>query len=448
VILTNDNMGPPSVEEVKEFYDQIRERYPNAAHLPGSLNTLADELWELRSDLPLIESEIGDSWIHGAGTDPLKMRGFRRLNAYFEGLGRSISEAEAREQIEENLLMVAEHTWGLDEKTHLPNVTDYEGDAFEALRKSEAGQKMEASWAEQRSYLTQAAAAFPESMREAAELAIKAPEAPSREGKHWQDGKMKARLGDWTIEVDEQGRIASLSRVDADGENAPAPGLGSFLELDHDAFGAEDYERFYSEYNTWDVDWARNDFKKPGLENTGSVRRSCLARVEAWACSEAEIHLRLTWDCEGIASRSDLLLTPCDDGALRLRLHLSGKEARRTPEAYWLRFGLAGLDSDTWSFDKLGAWVDPCGTIENGGHQLHGIDRYVRRGSFLIESFDVPLVGVGKPDILTFKERADAHSDTVSFNLYNNKWGTNFPMWYDDRIDCEFLIRAASSWKG
>ena len=30
----------------------------------------------------------------------------------------------------------------------------------------------------------------------------------------------------------------------------------------------------------------------------------------------------------------------------------------------------------------------------------------------------------------------------IRFNLYNNKWGTNFPMWWEGTLMARFLLRA------
>ena len=52
--------------------------------------------------------------------------------------------------------MVPEHTWGMDEKTYLADHTRYLADELAELRRTEKCQRFEASWAEQRAYLTAA----------------------------------------------------------------------------------------------------------------------------------------------------------------------------------------------------------------------------------------------------------------------------------------------------
>ena len=50
-----------------------------------------------------------------------------------------------------------EHTWGLDEKITLHDSVRWTGDALAELRTEPATKRFEASWAEQRAYVDQAA---------------------------------------------------------------------------------------------------------------------------------------------------------------------------------------------------------------------------------------------------------------------------------------------------
>ena len=53
---------------------------------------------------------------------------------------------------------------------------------------------------------------------------------------------------------------------------------------------------------------------------------------------------------------------------------------------------------------------------------------------------DTPLVCLWGPKLLDFD--GEAGNGRVYFNLYNNLWGTNFKMWYEEEILCRFLIEA------
>ena len=107
----------------------------------------------------MITSEIGDTWIHGAGADPTKISQYRALSRLRrEWLAREL-DADSSQRIDrfsQHLIMIPEHTWGMDEKTHLADHTHYLADELAALRRTEKCQRFEASWDEQRAYLTTA----------------------------------------------------------------------------------------------------------------------------------------------------------------------------------------------------------------------------------------------------------------------------------------------------
>ncbi|NOG48471.1 MAG: hypothetical protein HND48_02750 [Chloroflexi bacterium] len=55
------------------------------------------------------------------------------------------------------------------------------------------------------------------------------------------------------------------------------------------------------------------------------------------------------------------------------------------------------------------------------------------------------LVAPGRPSLLDFHNRLPDMSGGVHFNLYNNVWGTNFPMWFEDDARFRFVLRAGPS---
>jgi hypothetical protein len=54
---------------------------------------------------------------------------------------------------------------------------------------------------------------------------------------------------------------------------------------------------------------------------------------------------------------------------------------------------------------------------------------------------DAPLVAPGKPSLLNFTNFLPAVKDGIHINLYNNIWGTNHPMWYDEDAKFRFSLR-------
>ena len=73
--MVGDNMEVPSLSDVRAWLAEARATYPNAAVAFGRMDDYAAGL-DARA-LPVIDREIGDTWIHGGGTDPWKVARFR-----------------------------------------------------------------------------------------------------------------------------------------------------------------------------------------------------------------------------------------------------------------------------------------------------------------------------------------------------------------------------------
>lgn len=70
---TGDNHGPHSYQRVKAIYADLRKRYPNARLVGASFNDIAQELLKVKESLPVVTSEIGDTWIYGYGSAPARV---------------------------------------------------------------------------------------------------------------------------------------------------------------------------------------------------------------------------------------------------------------------------------------------------------------------------------------------------------------------------------------
>src|SRR5206468_12099016 len=100
-----------------------------------------------------VDIEIGDSWIHGIGTDPIKTLRFLALQRLYDRFAAEVM-TPGRLALGRGLAMVAEHTWGVDIKTYLRDEAAWDRPAFEAARRNDPRfAYTEASWAEQRRYL-------------------------------------------------------------------------------------------------------------------------------------------------------------------------------------------------------------------------------------------------------------------------------------------------------
>jgi len=57
-----------------------------------------------------------------------------------------------------------------------------------------------------------------------------------------------------------------------------------------------------------------------------------------------------------------------------------------------------------------------------------------------VEPLDAPLVAPAGADFMRFSPDPPDFSRGVRFNLHNNKWGTNFPMWCEGDLQARFVL--------
>src|SRR5262249_7221296 len=79
LIMRGDNMGPDTGEEVSQTYATLAARFPNAQITPTNLTEIAHAVEPYRGSLPVLTNEIGDTWIHGVASDPLKLARYREV---------------------------------------------------------------------------------------------------------------------------------------------------------------------------------------------------------------------------------------------------------------------------------------------------------------------------------------------------------------------------------
>jgi hypothetical protein len=160
---TNDNMGPPPEREIRANEEWLKCRFGVSKVSAGTLDEFAQLLRPHRDALPFFDREIGDSWIHGIASDPRKTSDYcamrrevaLRTEAYLEQpLSRIAGWLEP-------LLLVPEHTWGLDVKAWFGEHRMLSSAELQVLQRSRRVRHLEASWDEQRRYVETAMAHAP-----------------------------------------------------------------------------------------------------------------------------------------------------------------------------------------------------------------------------------------------------------------------------------------------
>ena len=487
---SQDNMGPPSMAHLQQEFDGLRRKYPGAEIAASTLAAFAAGLENIREKLPVVTDEIGDTWIHGIGTDPKKvsaLRALARLDGAWKKDGTWAKHnllledgRDARSAFLEELLLVCEHTWGLDTKKYLTDFTNWNRSDFVQARKRDLledaygqvtgcqeyfafakeeflGQHpssvtwdtrsysfFESSHEEQRQYVTRAANLLPAPLREKAVALIADPESET----------LCAPLPPGLLQ---EGRLNGIGLAyQPDGSITLSPGGGADFRL---SIGAAEYqevgqrsyqilaERFLCDMDAY-KNWAVPDNCKPGLENSDAPYGSITHRPQM----DAAMHMNggaLCWKgayppspkaLSGCPATFEAALCPLAQGKLLLTVWLRGKHANRKPEALFLP--LAFPPPAKVQLEKVGTWVSPECVADGGNERCHAVQR-IRiaepgKDGWLLEPLDTPLLAIGKPDLLDFS-RPDRW-DRFYLALYNYLWGTNFKMWYEEDILCRVMI--------
>jgi hypothetical protein len=440
---THDNQGPQKVEQVEEAHRALALEHPGVSVRASTLDAFARDLVARNPELPLVTDEIGDSWIHGGGTDPLKVARFRELLR----LRKSWPASERLSRFSGRLLMVPEHTWGMDEKEYLDDYQRYTAADFSALRAEDKTRRFESSWLEQRAYVDQALAELGESPErcEADEhLAALVPRAPSRDG--WTSSDASLTTPHFALRFDDRGALVSLVERGRAWASAESP----LALVRYEVFSAAEYARFRSQYMVappHDLWWAIKDFTKPGIETAIAAQKVVHPRVVGAFRRDDRLLLEMTMP-EGEGAPPRLTLELAARGAeLDLTLQWFDKKACRLPEALWFSCRPAGARADGWRMKKLGTWVSPLRVVSKGNRTLHAVEDVVEyrdaEGGVSLFTADAPLVAPGRPSLLDFHDQPPADGEGVHVNLYNNVWGTNFPMWSEG--DAKFRFRLTFS---
>ena len=495
--LTGDNLGPPRADDVIARWAALAARFPAAQIAAATLDDVAAVMAATADSLPVIDGEIGDTWIQGVGSDPLKTAGFRELcrlrRRWLDGGAVAVDDPALR-AASTSLLCVAEHTWGLDQKTHWPDTTHWSADALASLLSGsdpaaqagqsgpEAARAFAASWDEQRRYLDGFVDLLDEGGR--ADLAdearrvlaatrsvvSRAPVDGGRSDELPTSGSPSAPTCDETTagssfggglsaEFDGDGAVIGLR--DSDGRELASP-AAPLARLAFQTFDADHFERWYSTYNAGTVPddewWARWDNTKPGLEHSGAASRWWAPRLVDVVEDDDQVVARLAFDAPGDApvslpARAELTLRCVgaereghgDASAVEFDLQWFDRPAARWPGAVWWTFAPTVEEPEQWRMSKLGEWVSPFEVVRDGGVHLHCADRVRHAAGVELEFVDASLVAPGRPRLLEWPPVPVDLSDGWHVCLHDNVWGTNFPMWDEGAQRCRVRLRWAEA---
>ena len=441
---TEDNLGPQSVTQTVIVRRELQKRFPGARLRASTLEDYGDLLWERRESLPVVTSEIGDSWIHGAASDPVKLARFRALQRLYDAF-EAEGLTEARLAFGRGLCMDAEHTWGVDTKTYLRDEVAWDRARFDVARPNDYRFRFsEASWVEQRAYLDHAVAALEASDRARAEQALAALATPTPLTGAASDGPVET--GGWRIDFDPL--TGDIDALDAPSGRALRGRNGPLLRYRHASFDAADIDRHLDSYLVERPDWAILDHAKPGLERAATARSTEAAPRDASArLADGVIEIAAIMDVAdhaeiGAPRQVRWRITPTDDPeCLDIALLLDDKPANRMPEAGFATLSPEGASD--WELSKTGLWLSASRVVPRGGGALaavFGARCHLDTGSLELEPLDTALAGP-PCDLMRFSSTPPSWDEGLRLTLYTNKWGTNFPMWWEGDLVSRLQLR-------
>ena len=456
----DDNLGPHTTEEIRQIYSSLRRQFPNAQVTAANLSEIANALEAYRGRLPVVTAEIGDTWIYGVPSDPVKVARYRevaRLRTEWIAQKKLVVGDPTDLAFLSRFLLEVEHTWGTDTKTWLD--FDYYTPADLAQVLDTPNYKtVVSSWAEKRNDLFEAIATLPEPLRNQATQRVQAltPVEPSVEGLERYAAGEAIETRHFRIALDpETGAISQLQSKKT-GRNWASPreplALFSYQTLSKDV-----YDRFFAAYLKSNEDWAPKDFGKPNIEHLGARNQIWLPALSAaWAGKDARgerliAQLQIN-DAE--SERTGVVgwprqmylevILPDAEPVVEINFSWFGKTANRMPEALWLSFLPAATDPRNWGLEKAGGVISPFDVVTGGNRTMHAISGALRykdsRGEFVIETSDAPVVSLGEKSAVYFSREQPEVSKGFHFNLYNNGWGTNYIQWFGEDMRCRFRI--------
>jgi hypothetical protein len=462
MVVRDDNSGPHTLEEVNQTYSTLSARYPNAHIVPTSLSEIANAVNPYRGFLPVLEGEIGDTWIHGVASDPLKLARYRevaRLRQAWLAQGKFAVGDATDIALLRHLLLEVEHTWGTDTKTWL-DFDHYIPNDLAAMLDTKNYKVVQFSWQEKRQDLFSAIATLPSPLREQAQTAVRnlAPVAPRLAHPSPFPAASEIETPHFIVGIDPQtGAIHRLRNKKSKREWASSE--HPLALFSYQTLSQQDYSRFFDSYVISDADWAKKDFGKPNIERFGAESREWLPSLADLQMEENQQGHRLLArleisDLEALRSgRASFpqkmyleILLPNAEPVIQLSLSWFQKPVTRLPEALWLSFHPIAFDPKGWTLEKSGEPISPLDVVRSGNRQMHAVSKGFGYkddgGTFLIETLDAPVVTLGIKSPLCFSKLQTDLSAGVHCNLFNNAWGTNYIMWFGEDMNFRFVLRA------
>jgi hypothetical protein len=456
VEVRDDNAGPHSLEEIHTIHSDLRQRFPQAAIRAANLTDIANAVEPFRGNLPVITEEIGDTWIYGIASDPVKLARFReimRLRSQWISQGKLKVASPADLALLARFSLGAEHTWGTDTKTWL-DFDHYTPDALATMLNQPKYQTVTGSWVEKRADIEQGIAALPAALRTQVQTRLQSlvPKLHLTTGLQSHSGAIETPH--FTVVLDPQtGAITRLFSKAAKREWARAD--HPLAQFSYQTLSKADYDRFLASYITVQTDWAPKDFGKPNIESFGAESRIWTTRLAKLLAGEDAANYRVIahLEVDGTPSATTAwpsqlhleLTLPKAEPALHIQFTWTGKRSNRMPEALWLSFNPLTTQPRNWLLSKMDTQISPFEVVTGGNRHMHAVSKGIsykdEQGLFDLDTLDAALVVLGVQSPIYFSKSQPDLEKGFHFSLFNNGWGTNYVQWFGEDMRFRFTIR-------
>ena len=453
----DDNGGPHTPEEIAAIYKVLRTTFPNATISASSLTDIAVAVAPFRGQLPVLTQEIGDTWIHGVPSDPIKVSRYREVARFRRELvdGGKLRPGDAVDlALLRRLTLAVEHTWGVDTKKWI-DYDHYKPSDLAQVLSLPGYRTMTASWAEKRDDIDESVASLPQPLRsqvlERLQGLHATPPLVAGLKPHAPDSVIETQH--FTVGIDPRtGAINGLREKAKERDWATAKNpLGIYS---YQTFSKQDFDRFIASYIHSTEDWAFKDFGKPGIDRFGAQSREWTPTlVHLWSGADSHGY-RVLAELRVEDPESEKLGTvawprtmffelklPNDAPVVEMNFYWFGKVANRLPEAAWLSFHPAVPSDGKWLLGKTDELVSAFDVVPGGNRHMHAIISEMRCPSFAIESLDAPVVALGVKSPIYFTREQPDLTQGLHFCLHNNTWGTNYVQWFGGDMRFRFVLR-------
>jgi hypothetical protein len=461
VEVRDDNEGPHTLEEIRTIYADLRQQFPSASIRASNLTEIANAVEPHKSALPVLTQEIGDTWIYGVSSDPVKLARYRevlRLRTEWIHEGKLQVGDKVDLAFLAKFALAVEHTWGTDTKTWL-DFDHYTPDALAQMLEQPHYKTVTGSWIEKRADIDKGIATLPPALRAEANerLTRLKPIAPETSRLTAHDASTPIETAHFTIGLDPV--TGAVVRLRSKASNREwSSGEHPLASVSYQTLSKSDYDQFLASYITIQTDWAPKDFGKPNIEKFGAQSRTWTTTLTNCLSGEDQnghrIVARLRIEDAGgpapavtawpVELYLDLVL-PKSEPLIHFRLTWFGKRANRLPEAMWLTFNPIAPQTENWVLSKVEGLVSPTDVVRGGNRHMHalssGLGYQDEHGSFTIETLDAPLVVLGEKSPIYFSNSQPDFAKGIHFSLFNNGWGTNYVQWFGEDMQFRFTIK-------